>query len=144
MTSEDLAELLAAYVGQLADKPINFSVKAVSTIAEATAEKSDWTLFFVPFDESEEAIDGADHCREDLKVRGVLNGPLKQITRKRGLEASKWIRQSLKQTGFQLEGDDEPVFDWDTNEVETLWDTAAAKERNQFLSLFNATYYAFA
>jgi len=69
---------------------------------------------------------------------------MKTITRKRGLQVSKWIRQSLKQTEFVLEGDDEPEFAWDSNEVETLWDTTAAKERNQFLSLFNATYYTFA
>lgn len=144
MTSEDLAELLAAYVGQLPDKPINFAVKAVDTLAEATAEKSNWNLFFVPYDEREEAIDGADHCREEVKVRGVLNGPLKSASRKLGLKASKWIRQSLKETEFQLEGDDEPSFAWDANEVETLWDTAAAKEHQQFLSLFNATYYTFA
>lgn len=136
MTSEDLAKLLAAHFTELDDKPIEFAARVTDDVSVADAERSDWAVFLVPFEESEEPFDRGDACREELVVSVVINGPAKQVGRAKGSELAKFLRNSLRETEFG-------GFDWAGNETALLYDADAFKTTGQFLSVFRATYYTF-
>jgi len=136
MTAEDLAKLLAAHFNGLDDKPIACSVRVTDDISVADGERSDWAVFLVPFEESEEPLDRGDACREELVVSVVINGPAKQVGRARGSEFAKFLRDSLRETEFSN-------FHWAGNETALLYDADAFKVSGQFLSVFRATYFSF-
>lgn len=138
MTSEELCEHLATHFNGLANKPLEYRATKEDDIAVACAERSDWQVFLVPNSENEEPpLDGAGMCREELIPSVVVNGPCKSVTRGKGIELQKFLRDSLKATEFE-------DYVWDGNEVNTLWDVEAFKKAKQFLSLFRPTYFTFA
>lgn len=137
MTSADLADALVTHFNALASKPIAFRAEAPDDPAEAVKEQSDWRIFVVPKEESETPIDRGDTCREEFRPSIIINGPIRSsLTRTKGLEVVKFLRDSLRETEFS-------GLDWDGNDIESLYDPEAEK-KNQFLSLFRPTYYQFA
>ncbi|MGD9632655.1 MAG: hypothetical protein AB7I57_18335 [Pirellulales bacterium] len=136
MHAEELAKKLATHFSALDEKPVGFQATAPLELAVADAERRDWGVFVVPFEESEEPLDRGDMCREELVVKVVVNGPTKQITRAKGIELSKFLRDSLRETEFD-------GFRWAGNETELLYDADAFKSSGQFLSVFRATYFTF-
>lgn len=138
MNADELAELVATYVDALASPPIVFNATVPATAASVEAETADWKVFVLPYGESEEALDRGDMCREELTCSVVINGPVNGVTTKQnGLELSKFLRTSLRETEFS-------GFRWESNEVATVYDFDALKTKSQFLSLFRATYFQFA
>jgi hypothetical protein len=138
VTVEDTAAIVAEYFNQLADKPLEYEAAVPGEIGSANAKADTWKLFCIPFAEREEAIDRGDMCREEHVVRMIINGPIEgNTTRNTGLQLAKFLRFSLRET--EMGG-----FRWDSNEVQSPYDSDVLKTKNQFLSAFDATFYRFA
>lgn len=139
MTSDALADLIVGQLNGLADKPIEYQAVNPPEVATVDAELTDYTVFVIPFSEAEEPTNLANEtCREDRVVSVVVNGPIAgPITRATALALVEFLRNGLK--GTELGG-----YLWDGNETVSLFDNEAVKTKNQFLSLFRATYYRFA
>lgn len=131
MTSYDLAKLVADHLNETEDKPRPFLAFRPKKKAEAVAETGKWTVAVISGGEDETPLDNNDACDCRLRVRVVVNGPVKDLGE--GLELSYFIRQALRLTRFDR-------FDWQGNQVTELWDEEAI-DRGQFLSLFEAEYF---
>lgn len=137
MTSNDLADYIVAHLNLLDDPIIEFQAVNPETVAEASKEIADFQVFVMPFEETEEAIDRADTCREERVVSVVVNGPIGQVTKSIALQFAEQLRLSLRETEFE-------GYRWQGNETVSVLDAEALKSKNQFLHLFRATYFTFA
>lgn len=137
MTADDLADLVVVELNAIANPPIKFTAVKPDDFGTIDKETSSFTVFVIPFSESEEAFDRGDACREELVVSVVVNGPVKApLTRAEASEFVRLLRSTLRET----------ILDevrWSSNETVSLYDFEAMKTKKQFLSLFQATYYRF-
>ena len=131
MTSYDLAKLVADHLNKTEDKPRPFLAFRPKKKAEATVESGKWIVAVLAWAEDETPVDQNDECDCRLRVRVVLNGPIKELGD--GLEFGQFIRRAMRQTEFD-------GFRWQGNQVIELWDEEAI-DRGHFLSLFEAEYY---
>ena len=137
MTSDALADLVVATLNALVSPPLNFQAINPPEMATADAERSNFAVFAIPFSETESSFDRGNTCREDRVVSVVVNGPLDMnVTRAKALEFVEFLRLGLR--GTELGG-----YLWADNETVSIFDTEALKTKNQFLSLFRASYYRF-
>jgi hypothetical protein len=137
MTSDQLADLVVAELNAIDDPPIAFQAVNPPEVPDPQAERNNFQVFVLPFDESESPINlSNDTCREERRVSIFVHGPIGSVTRAKAIEFCEVLRSSLKGTRL---GD----YLWDGNETVSLFDADALKNKNQFLSLFRATYYTF-
>ena len=136
MTSDELADHLAEHLGTIEEPIIEFQAVKPETVAEAQAERSDYGVFVIPYAESETPLDRGDMCNEERVVSVVVNGPLKTVPRATALKFCEQLRNSLRESEFD-------GYRWAGNETVSIFDSAVLKEKNQFLSLFRATYFNF-
>lgn len=135
MTAEDLADQLAAFLSALDDPPIAFAAENPTEPASVEAERGEFHVFVVAYAENEEPVDQyGETVREELVVSVLVNGPLLLINRHTAIAFVKFLRESLRGTEFDR-------YRWSGTETVTLYDFDAQKTKNQFLSLFRATYF---
>lgn len=138
MTSDDLADKVAEYLNSLEDTLIEFEAVNPPEVGEFLKEKRNtFAVFVIPESESEEPFDRGDTCNEHLTVGVVINGPMKNMTKKLAMQFGKQLRRALCETDFD-------GYTWQGNDVVTPIDFAALKDNGQFLSRFNASYYGIA
>lgn len=154
-TSDDLADgvcaILNAFAGldeAAADELgvelalVKFAAVVPDEVLEISLETCDgWSVYVVPFGESEETEDRGDACRETLQCDVYVHGPIDNtITRRIAVKFLKQLRGALRET---LVGD-APSFRFEATEtVSGIYDEDVLKSKQQFLSFFRATYFAF-
>ena len=137
MTSDELADYLVDHFNDLSDPIVAFQAIKPETVAEAQKERADYGVYVLPYEESETPLDRGDTCNEQRVVSVVVNGPLKTVTRSTAMQFCEQLRRALRETTFN-------GYRWSGNETVSIFDANALKEKDQFLSLFRATYFTIA
>jgi len=151
VSADDLADYLVQLFNGLDGLPVKFKAENPEVV-EIAAEQGDWVVKCIAFAESEDAEDRGDMCREELQVDVYVHGPLSEtFKKKQAVRLVRKLRRALRLTEFEFkheepEGDEDATttFRWDRNEtVNGLFDLDALTTKNQFLSMFRATYFNF-
>ncbi len=138
MTSaDDIADGIVAMLNTLATD-ISFVAVNPPQIPEIEREVDAATVQVYPYEESEESKTHTDDMVQAVRVvKVIVQCPMGTLTRAQCLTWLNQLKEGFRNT--TVDG-----FKWDKCETETLYDFPAIKTKNQFLSLFSATYYNFA
>jgi hypothetical protein len=138
MTADELADHLVEHFNAISEPLIQFQAINPSEIGEADKERNNFAVFVIPNSENETPIgDRGDTCDERRIVSIIVNGPIRNVTKRIAMQFGEQLRRSLYETKFE-------GYQWTGNEATTLVDYAALKSKSQFLSRFDATYFTFA
>ena len=137
MTADEIADELVTHFNAISDPLIAFQAIVPDDVEDIEKERTDFVVFVVPTGESEEPFDRGDTCNEERVISVVVSGPIKTVTKRLAMQFGEQLRRSLRETEFQ-------GYRWSGNETTTLIDYNALKTKGQFLSRFDATYFALA
>jgi hypothetical protein len=136
MTSDEIADRMVEHLNALEEPLIAFQAVNPPEIGEADKERSDYAVFVIPNAERETPFDRGDTCDERRVLSIIVNGPIRgNVTKRIAMQFGEQLRRSLRETEFE-------GYRWAGNETTTLVDYAALKTKNQFLSRFDAEYFA--
>lgn len=142
MTSSwELAELLTATLSTLGgsgDTAIAFTADGPTLTPSMDRKVAGATLQIQPWGEAEEASDRGDMLAGERTINVVLQAPLDSLAESTCLQWLNEVKEGFRELSLVADDGD---WRWRRNETVTLYDSDAAKQRRQYISIFRATFY---
>jgi hypothetical protein len=128
-------------VGSAANPPVAFQVEGPTLAPDINRSVDASTLQLQPWSEAETSLDRGDMQGAERVINVICQKPLDNGGEENCFQWLNAVKAAFPE--LSLAGPD-GNWRWTGNETVTLFDTDAAKDKMQFLSVFRATFQNFA